>query len=278
MRPVRCVRHLMAIPVTVLVLGAGFLLLVWVLQRSLIYIPFREVPSPEEMGLTGVETVSLPTADGLALAGWFLPSPAPAPSGTVIVFNGNAGNRAYRAPLAAGLVEQGYQVLLFDYRGYGENEGAPSERGLLADARAARAYLVGRPDVDATRLVYFGESLGSGVAVALAAEHQPAALVLRSPFTSLVDVGRFHYPFLPVRSLLKDRFDSIDAIGRVASPVLVVAGDGDRIVPVDQSRRLFDAIRGPGELLIIEGADHNDFALLAGDQMMAAVGRFLSAI
>ena len=268
----------MAIPLTVIVLGAGLLLLVWVFQRSLIYFPSREVPSPEEMELTDVETVSLPTADGLSLAGWFLPSPAPAPSGTVIVFNGNAGNRAYRAPLAAGLVDRGYQVLLFDYRGYGGNEGAPSETGLLADARAARAYLVGRPDVDATRLIYFGESLGSGVAVALAAEHQPAALLLRSPFTSLADVGRFHYPFLPVRSLLRDRFASIDAIGRVASPVLVIAGDGDRIVPVDQSRRLFEAIRGPGALLIIEGADHNDLALLAGDQMMAAVGRFLSAI
>ena len=280
MRPVGVerARRLMAIPVTVLVLGAGFLLLVSVFQRSLIYFPFREVPSPEEMELTGVETVSLSTADGLSLAGWFLATPATAPSGTVIVFNGNAGNRAYRAPLAAGLVDRGYHVLLFDYRGYGGNEGAPSETGLLTDARAARAYLVGRPDVDATRLVYFGESLGSGVAIALAAEHQPAALVLRSPFTSLADVGRFHYPFLPVRLLLKDRFASLDAIGRVASPVLVIAGGGDRIVPVHQSRRLFDAIRGPRTLVIIEGADHNDLALLAGDQMMAAVGRFLSAI
>ncbi len=158
MRPigVRRARRLMAIPVTVLVLGAGFLLLVWVFQRSLIYFPFREVPSPEEMELTGVETVSLPTADGLSLTGWFLTTPATAPSGTVIVFNGNAGNRADRAPLAAGLVDAGYHVLLFDYRGYGGNEGAPSETGLLVDARAARANLVGRPDVDATRLVNFG--------------------------------------------------------------------------------------------------------------------------
>lgn len=271
-------RRLMAIPVTVLVVAAGFLLLVWMFQRSLIYFPFHDVPSPEAMELTGVETVSLRTEDGLSLAGWFVASPTVASSGTVIVFNGNAGNRAYRAPLAAGLVDSGYQVLLFDYRGYGGNEGAPSETGLLADARAARAYLVSRPDVDATRLIYFGESLGSGVAVALAAEHQPAALVLRSPFTSLADVGRFHYPFLPVRWLLKDRFASIDAIGRVASPVLVIAGERDRIVPVDQSRRLFDAIRGPREIEIIEGADHNDLALLAGDRMMAAVGRFLSAI
>ncbi|MDP6582322.1 MAG: alpha/beta fold hydrolase, partial [Vicinamibacterales bacterium] len=202
----------MSFVVTLTVLAAGLLLLVWTFQRSLIYFPFGDVPSPGEMGLPDVEAVTFPAEDGLTLAGWFVPSRVEPASGTVIVFNGNAGNRAGRAALASAMRDYGYRVLLFDYRGYGGNGGAPTEAGLGADARAARAYLLGRPDVDADQLVYFGESLGSAVAVALAAEHRPAALVLRSPFTSLVDVGRTHYPFLPVKLLLRDRFDTVDAI------------------------------------------------------------------
>ena len=178
----------------------------------------------------------------------------------------------------AALRDHGYQVLLFDYRGYGGNRGAPSEAGLLADARAARAYLLGRADVEASRLVYFGESLGGAVAIALAGEHEPAAMVLRSPFTSLVDVGRVHYSFLPVSLFLWDRFASIDAIGDITCPMLVVAGDRDRIVPVGQSRRLFDAARGPKELVILAGGDHNDPQVAVGEEMIGAVVRFLSTV
>lgn len=264
--------------VWVVLLGGGSLLLVWTIQRSLIYFPLAQVPPPDEVGLTAAETVTFFTEDNLALAGWFVPSAAVAAAGTVIVFNGNAGNRAHRAALAAALRDHGYQVLLFDYRGYGGNEGTPTESGLVADARAARAYVLGRTDVDASRLAYFGESLGAAVAIALAAEHEPAAVVLRSPFTSLVDVGRTHYPFLPVRLLLRDRFPSIDAIGALSCPVLVIAGDRDRVVPLAQSRRLYEAVRAPKDLLIIAGADHNDIELGAGSETLAAVDRFLSAV
>ena len=263
--------------VTACLAAAGGVLL-WAFQRTLIYFPLDQVPSPSDVGLAEVETVTFPTEDGLTLSGWFVPSRSDAASGTVIVFNGNAGNRAYRAPLAATLRDAGYQVLLFDYRGYGGNGGAPTEAGLVADARAARTYLVGRADVDASRFVYFGESLGSAVAIGLAAEHDPAAMVLRSPFTSLADVGRVHYPFLPVTLLLRDRFSSLDVIRDVGCPVLVIAGDRDRIVPVGQSRRLYEDVRGPKELVIIAGADHNDPELSAGEEMMTAVVRFLSLV
>ncbi len=267
-------RH-MGFLLTGFVVVAGIILLAWMFQRTLIYFPFGDVPTPSEVGLTQVEEVEFPTADGLRLDGWFVRTASSSPAFTVVVFNGNAGNRAHRAPLAASLQQQGVQVLLFDYRGYGGNEGTPTEAGLRADAGAARTYVLGRGDVDASRLIYLGESIGTALAIALAAEHPPAGLILRSPFTSLVEVGQIHYPFLPVQLLLRDRFSVIDDIRRVHCPVLVIAGDEDRIIPVDQSRRVYDATPSAKELLILAGADHNDIELLAGDDMIAAIIRFV---
>src|SRR5712691_2177209 len=257
---------------------AALLVLIWTMQRRLMYFPTAGVPTPEEIGLADVEPVTFETTDGLTLSGWFVASSGPSPRVTVLVFNGNAGNRAHRGPLAAALHRHGVQVLLVDYRGYGGNPGSPTEKGLAADSRAARAYLAGRPDVDASRIVYFGESLGTAVAVDLAVEHPPAALVLRSPFTSMADVGQHHYPFLPVRLLLRDRFPAIDQIPRIRAPLLVIAGGHDRIVPIDNSRLLYDAAVAPKTLLVLPDADHNDYELLAGDEMIQAIVRFLQPL
>ncbi|HEX6322872.1 MAG TPA: alpha/beta hydrolase [Vicinamibacterales bacterium] len=265
----------MRVAVALFLLLAALFALIWAGQRRLMYFPFGGVPSPRDAGLPDAEPVTLTTGDGLTLSGWFLPAHDPPARFTVIVFNGNAGNRAHRAPLAAALRRHGMAVLLFDYRGFGGNPGTPTERGLAADARAARTYLASRTDVDLSRLVYFGESLGTAVAVDLAAEHPPAALVLRSPFASMAEVGQFHYPFLPVRWLLRDRFAAADVIGRVTSPVLVIAGGRDAIVPPVHSRRLYEAAREPKQLLVIEGADHNDHALFAGAELIDGVVRFL---
>ncbi|OFV90940.1 MAG: hypothetical protein A3G76_16355 [Acidobacteria bacterium RIFCSPLOWO2_12_FULL_65_11] len=262
----------------VVVIVAAVLALIWTMQRRFMYFPAGGVPPPGEIGLTGVEPVTFETSDGLALRGWFFGASGPSPRVTVLVFNGNAGNRAHRGPLAAALRRHGLQVLLVDYRGYGGNPGAPSENGLTVDGRAARAYLAGRPDVDRSRLVYFGESLGTAVAVALAVEHPPAALVLRSPFTSMGDLGQHHYPFLPVGLLLRDRFAVIDQIQRVRVPLLVIAGGHDRIVPIENSRRLYDAAVAPKTLLVLPDADHNDYELLAGDEMIQAIVRLLQPL
>ena len=193
----------------------------------------------------------------------------------MIVFNGNAGNRAYRSDLAAQLPASGLSVLLFDYRGYGENPGSPTEEGLALDARAARRYVLSRKDVDARRLVYLGESLGSAVAVRLAVEHPPHAVILRSPFTSFVELGRLHYPILPVGWILRDRYPSIDRIAKIGCPLLVIAGSADSIVPASQSRRLFEAALEPKRLELVEGADHNDEVLAAGPRVVGAVTGFL---
>jgi fermentation-respiration switch protein FrsA (DUF1100 family) len=245
------------------------LLLVWAFQRRLIYLPSREPVPAAARVLPRSEEVSFSTEDGLRLAGWFVPGVPGA--ATVLVFNGNAGDRSARAPLAAALARTGVSVLLFDYRGYGGNPGSPSEVGLAADARAARDYLDSRPDVRSESVVYYGESLGAGVAIGLAVERPPAALVLRSPFTSLADVGRRHYPYLPVRQLLKDRYDSIGRIADLRCPILVVAGGADTIVPAGQSRRLYDAAPTPKRYVEIPGAGHNDLALLAGDALIREV-------
>jgi fermentation-respiration switch protein FrsA (DUF1100 family) len=254
--------------------AVAFLALVWLGQRRLIYFPATESPSLDDAGLAGAEPVTFDTADGLRLNAWFVAGSGPAPRLTILVFNGNAGHRGYRALLAAGLRQHGLQVLLTDYRGYGGNPGAPSEEGLAADARAARDYLLDRPDVDRTRIVYLGESLGAAVAVRLAVEHPPAALILRSPFASLAEVGRHHYPLLPVRMFLRDRFASIDRAHQIRSPVLVVAGTVDSIVPIEHTRRLYDAIVAPKTLVEVE-ADHNDEKLLAGEAMIQSIVRFL---
>ena len=252
--------------------------LIWTQQRRLIYFPSAEVPAANAIDGAHIEPVTFETADGLLLNGWFFAAAGRSPRITVIVFNGNAGNRSHRVPLASALHRYGLQVLLIDYRGYGGNPGTPSQSGLAADSRAARAYLAGRADVDASRLVYFGESLGTAVAVDLAVEHPPAALVLRSPFTSMSDVGQYHYPFLPVRLLLRDRFATIGQIQRVQMPVLVIAGGRDRIVPVESSRRVYDAATGIKTFLLVPDADHNDYELFAGDEMIDSIVRFLQQL
>jgi fermentation-respiration switch protein FrsA (DUF1100 family) len=253
---------------------AVVLALGWLLQRRLIYFPLPQDVPPVATTLPGAEDVAFATADGLRLRGWFAP-PATSSGATVLVFNGNAGDRSFRAPLAAALRRAGLAVLLFDYRGYGRNPGRPSEKGLMADARAARRYVGSRDDVEPSRVVYLGESLGAAVAVALAVERPPAALVLRSPFTSLADVGRRHYPFLPSGLLRRDRFDALAQLRRLGGPVLVIAGERDRLVPPAQSRRLYEAAPGAKRFVLLPGADHNDVELLAGRQLIEEVTQFL---
>ncbi len=253
-------------------------LALWAGQRWLIYFPSRDVPAPASVGLSTAEPVAFHTEDDLRLEAWFVHPAAPPTGQTVIVFNGNAGNRAHRARLADALARAGHAVLLFDYRGYGGNPGLPSQRGLMRDARAALAAVAGRDDVDEERLVYFGESIGTGVAVQLAVEHPPHALILRSPFTSLVDVGRHHYPMLPVAWLLRDRFASVDVVSRLRAPLLVIGGSDDQIIPFEMTEDLYDAAPEPKWLVTIDGADHNDEALFAGREVIAAILTFLDGV
>jgi pimeloyl-ACP methyl ester carboxylesterase len=242
----------------------------WAFQRRLIYLPSRDAVPPAATMLADARDVQIMTSDGLRLWAWYVPARRLAGTFTVLVANGNAGDRSLRAPLARALANQGFGVLLFDYRGYGGNPGSPSEEGLARDVRAARQFLIdeGVPD---NRVLYYGESLGAAVVAELATEHPPAGLLLRSPFTDLASVGQIHYPFLPVGALLKDRFPVAEYVARVTVPITVVYGTEDSIVPPGESRRSVAGARGPIRLVAVEGADHNDPALLNGDVLIQAV-------
>jgi uncharacterized protein len=247
--------------------------LLWTFQRRLIYFPATGPVPPAGAVLPGARDVALHTSDGLRLGGWFVPARAPGRGVSVLVANGNGGDRSLRAPLARALSARGLDVLLFDYRGYGGNPGRPTEAGLARDVRAARELLVDRMHVPPDRTIYFGESLGTAVVTELAAEHPPAGLVLRSPFVDLAEVARVHYPVLPARLLLRDHFRLIRHLRGVHVPVTVVSGTGDSTIPPSQSRAVAAAAPVLQEHVEVTRADHNDRSLLDGPAVVGAVLR-----
>lgn len=256
---------LIALTVAALLIAA-----MWALQRKLIYFP-DAAPVPSALQLfTRAEDVTLTTSDGLELGAWYVPPVGASREVTVLVANGNAGNRADRALLASDLADAGFATLLFDYRGYGGNPGEPSEKGLALDVRAAYRHLVDDRRVPRERLLYFGESLGTGVVTELATEHPPAGMLLRSPFVDLASLGARHYPFLPVRLLLRDRFPVAESVARVDVPTTVVYGTADTIVPPDHSERVADAARGPVERVALPGVGHNDAVMFGGATIVDA--------
>jgi uncharacterized protein len=253
----------------VLVLLVVVLAVLWSVQRRLIYFPSRAAPAV----VAGARDVVVETSDGLRLSAWLFQATTPASA--VLVTPGNAGNRADRLPLAAALVDAGLTVLLLDYRGYGGNPGSPSEEGLARDARAGWSYLTGH-GFPPERIILFGESLGAAVATRLATDlagPPPRGLVLRSPFASLVAVGREHYPFLPVGVLLRDRYEVAERVGRVRVPTIVVYGTADTVVPPAQSRAVAGAAANLADVVAVDGADHNDPVLGAGPAAIGAVTR-----
>jgi uncharacterized protein len=252
------------IRVTVILVVAALLLVALACwgQRRLIYFPDRTTPPPDPRA----EDVAVHTSDGLRLAASLVRPTGRDRHIAVLVFHGNAGHHGHRLPLATALANAGLTVLLAGYRGYGGNPGAPAEDGLIRDARAALAYLE-QAGFSPDRIVYFGESLGAAVAARLAAERAPAAVVLRSPFTDLAAVGAHHYPWLPVRALLRDRYPVAEHLSAVTAPITVIYGGADTVVPPELSRAVCDRAR----FVELPGAGHNDAALTYGPEVVAAV-------
>lgn len=258
-----------AVGTLVLVLVVGLL---WAMQRSMIYLPSGGEPPPAAEVIETAEDVRLETDDGLEIGGWFVPPRGEDRQAAVLVTNGNAGNRENRTFLARALADEGFSVLVFDYRGYGGNEGSPSEQGLASDAQAAADHLAER-GFTAARTFYFGESLGAGVATGLALERPPAGLFLRSPFSSLADMGAHHYPFLPVRLLLREHYPVAEQVARIEVPTTVVSGEADGIVPPEQSQVVANSASDLFEEVVVPSLDHNDAALVHGPEVVEAFVR-----
>jgi hypothetical protein len=233
--------------------AAGVALL-YVAQRSLMYFPDRRPLNPAEFGLTSTENVTLQSADGMHVRVWHVPARDDKP--VVLYFQGNGGGLDLRAERFRKLTADGTGLVALNYRGYDGSEGSPSEAGILLDAKAAYDFAVQR--YGAARIVPWGESLGTGVAVALAAENPVARVVLESPYTSIADVAASIYWFVPVRALIKDSFHSDRRIVGVRAPVLVVHGERDTVVPFRLGEQLYALIPGPKKFIRLRDAGHND--------------------
>ncbi len=212
------------------------------------------------------------TEDGIMLHGWF--APADSPVATLIMSHGNAGNLSHRLYLVRALQRRDFNVLIYDYRGYGRSEGSPDEAGIYSDGRAAFDYALTQPDIDPHRIILWGSSLGGAVAVDVATQRPAAGMILEATFSSAKDVARIAYPFLPVHFFLKTRLNSVEKIKGVRIPLLMLHGNRDSIIPIGLGRKLYDAADGSKEFYTIEGADHNDTWLVGGEAYFDAIRRF----
>ncbi len=298
-------KRILRVILSLLTIYLVFVVMLSSLQRSMIYFPTRETPiEPRDAGLPPgqVHTITVRADDGLELHGWhILPVGRSAANREesdrelaegrrlVLYFSGNAANRRYRTPEFGILTDLGLDVFIFDYRGYGDNAGSPSEEMILADARVMWNYATNERHVRADHIILYGESLGGAVAVQLAADlceadSAPGGLILRSTFSSLIDAGAYHYPWLPVRLVLVDRFLSRKRISQVTSPILQIHGARDFIIPVELGRRLFAAAPERSawgiakQFVELPEAGHNDVTLVAEVGIREAIQKFLSRL
>jgi fermentation-respiration switch protein FrsA (DUF1100 family) len=268
--------------VIMFVLGASALFVLWVrwMEPRSLYYPQRGLgDSPARLGWR-FEDVRLQAADGVRLHGWFIPAGAdtsgPDARSTVLYLHGNAGNVSHRLEKLAILRDLGADVLIVDYRGYGLSEGRPHEHGLYRDARAAYVHLVSGRGVDPRRIVLLGESLGSAVASHLASEHETGGVVLEEAFTSIADVAQDMFPVLPVRWVMRSRYDTLDRIARIRAPILILHSRGDEYFPYRHAERL--AAAAPGAKLVELRGGHNDAFLVSEAEYRRALAELLSRV
>ena len=230
------------------------------LEESMIFFPAPHKEGDWNPAGLKFDDTRFEAADGTKIHGWYVRRENP--RAVVLFCHGNAGNLSHRADTLRTLHDEvGVSVLIFDYRGYGQSEGKPNETGVLADARAARAWLARREEIAETDVVLMGRSLGGAVAVDLAAAEGARALVLESTFSSMPDVAAYHYPWLPVRYMMRTRLDSAAKIADYHGPLLQSHGDADTIIPIRFGNRLFEAANEPKEFVTFAGFGHNDFPL-----------------
>jgi fermentation-respiration switch protein FrsA (DUF1100 family) len=244
-------------------------------QARYVYYPEHVyVDTPKQIGLD-YRAVTLTAADGVKLAGWFVP--AANPRATILFCHGNAGNISHRLEMLAYFQQLGLSTFIFDYRGYGRSQGKPSEAGTYLDAEAAWQYLTERRKLSPARIIILGESLGGAVAARLARRHPPRALILQSTFTSFADQATVLYPYLPIRWLARYRYDTLESVRCLDCPVFVIHSREDELIPFSQGRRLYTAARGPKMFLAIAGS-HNDGISVSAEAYISGVNKFLASI
>jgi fermentation-respiration switch protein FrsA (DUF1100 family) len=245
------------------------------IERRLMYFPDTTRFSPESAGLAGVEERILETADGQRVVAWYAPARPGQP--TLLYFHGNGGSLETRSERIRKYMARGIGVFMMTYRGYGGSSGAPSEAANVGDAKLAYDTLA--KIVEPSDIVIYGESLGSGVATQVAAEKRVGGVILDAPYTSMVDLAALHYPQLPLRLLMRDRYETLRYIGKVTAPLLIVHGEEDDIVPVEMGRTVFAAARSPKEIATFPGAGHGDHYLFGSyDKVFAWIERLRSGV
>ncbi|MGZ0019917.1 alpha/beta hydrolase [Nitrosomonas sp. wSCUT-2] len=238
----------------------SLVLLVYWVQSHLVYFPDKQLSNtPSAFGLE-YASVDIPTSDGETLHGWWVP--VTGAKGTVLLFHGNAGNISHRINYLTMFSKLGYNVLLLDYRGYGQSSGKPSESGTYLDAQAAWRYLTETKGIAPERIVLFGESLGGAVAAWLAAKEKPGLLVLASAFTSVPELASELYPFLPVRWISQFNYNTLQTLQAVHCPVFIAHSPEDDIVPFHHGQRLFQAAHEPKQFLELEGSHNTGFIFM----------------
>jgi uncharacterized protein len=249
-------RFLLGCTLLILSLYMGLSLGLYFKQRTIIYLPEKTLNTPQFYGLKDAEELSLLTPDGVSITAWYnVNSPQ---NKTLVYFQGNASNLGHRTKKLNAFISQGFNVMAVSYRGYGNSGGSPSEEGLYRDGRTAIQYLLGQ-QVPIGNIILYGESLGSGVAVQLGTEFKVGAVVLESPYTSLVNIGKKRYPIIPISLLLKDRFESWNKIHNVHSPILIFHGQDDQVVPVTEGKLLLGLANEPKQGMFLKGIGHSDF-------------------
>lgn len=266
-------RMLLSFLIIILVMPyVSIALLVYIDQSRLVYFPQQRISNtPSAMGLD-YTPLNITTADGETLHGWWVA--APDAKGTVLFFHGNAGNISHRINYLKMFNQLGYNTLLFDYRGYGQSSGTPSEDGTYQDAQAVWHYLTETRGIEPAQIVLFGESLGGAVAARLAAHEKPGLLVLASAFTSVPDLAAEIYPFLPVRWLARFHYNTLESLQSVTCPVFIAHSVDDEIVPFAHGERLFQAASEPKQFLTLEGG-HNTGFVFKQPAWIKSLGTFM---
>ncbi|MFC6014416.1 alpha/beta hydrolase [Nocardia lasii] len=240
--------------------------------NALVYHPEKGLAqTPEVLGLD-YRDLTMRTADGVDVHGWFVR--ADNPRGHLLYAHGNAGTIGDRVAIIALLVGAGFDVLAFDYRGFGRSTGSPSEQGTYLDARAARQALLDQSEVDPDRVYYLGKSLGGGVLLELATQYPPAGMILMSTFSGMRAAARSVYPLLPA-PLIPDAYPSQRHIATLRVPVLMMHGDRDELLPIEHAHRLFAAANEPKQLIVVPGAGHNDVIDTLGSRWPEIIGAWV---